>query len=186
MAPVRRSALSGNSGRTNNQSYFLPRFAANLSWLYQEVPFLERFDAAAKSGFKAVEFLFPHSFHPGQIVEKLSETNLRVVLFNLPPGNFDRGDRGIAALPGREIEFQTSVQLATEYAQALNVPRLHVMAEVTTGAEPDRAKEAYLSNIQFLLEQTNSPDLLIMLEPINHRDIPGYFLTTLEQAAEIL
>jgi 2-dehydrotetronate isomerase len=164
----------------------MPRFAANLSWLYPEITFLERFDAAAKSGFKAVEFLFPYSFRPLQIAEKLSETGLTLVLFNLPPGNFDRGDRGIAAVPGREDEFRTSVHLAIEYAHVLNVHCLHVMAGITSNIESNRAKETYLANLQFLLERTAACDLVITLEPINHRDFPGYFLTTVEQAATIL
>jgi 2-dehydrotetronate isomerase len=164
----------------------MPRFAANLSWLYQEVPFLERFNAAAKSGFNAVEFLFPYSVPARRIAQKLSETSLATVLFNLPPGDFDRGDRGIAAIPGREKDFQASVQVALEYAQALQAPRLHVMAGITSNLDSNCAKQTYLSNIQFVLEQTTSLDLMITLEPLNHYDVPGYFLSTLEQAASIV
>jgi len=164
----------------------MPKFAANLSWLYQEQPFLERFAAAARSGFKAVEFLFPYSFRPAEIAAKLEENGLTAVLFNLPPGDFDRGERGIAALPGRERDFQVSIRQALEYASVLNVKRLHIMAGITSTIDPTRARATYLANIQFALDQTNGTDRMITLEPINHRDIPGYFLSTIEQAAEIL
>jgi 2-dehydrotetronate isomerase len=164
----------------------MPKFAANLSWLYQEKPFLQRFAAAAQSGFEAVEFLFPYAFRPPEIATNLAENNLKAVLFNLPPGDFDRGERGIAALPGREKDFQASVQLALEYAGALNVDRLHVMAGITSNIDPAKAQAAYLANIQFAIEQIAGSDRLITLEPINDRDIPGYFLRTVEQAADIL
>ena len=164
----------------------MPKFAANLSWLYQEKPFLERFAAAGQSGFEAVEFLFPYAFRPSEIATKLGENNLRAVLFNLPPGDFDRGERGIAALPGSEKDFQASVQLALEYAEALNVDRLHVMAGITPNIDPAKARAAYLANIRFALDQIAGSDRLVTLEPINDRDIPGYFLRTVEQAADVL
>ena len=164
----------------------MPKFAANLSWLYQELPFLERFNAAANFGFKAVEFLLPYQFPPAQISAMLQDTGLTAVLFNLPPGDFDQGDRGIAAIPGREKEFRNSVRLAFEYAQILQVRRLHVMAGITYGVEPEKAQATFLSNIEFVLDQTAGLDLLITLEPINDRDIPGYYLSRLEQAATIL
>lgn len=164
----------------------MPKFAANLSWLYQEESFLERFAAAAQSGFEAVEFLFPYAFRPPEIAAKLAENNLQAVLFNLPPGDFDRGERGIAALPGREKDFQASVQLALEYAEALNVDRLHVMAGITSNIDPGKAHATYLANIRFALDQIAGSNRLITLEPINSREIPGYFLRTVEQAADIL
>lgn len=164
----------------------MPKFAANLSWLYQELPFLDRFHAAARSGFKAVEFLFPYSFGKAEIAATLADTGLTAVLFNLPPGDFDGGERGLAALPGREGEFKGSVQHALEYAKVLNVQRLHIMAGITDGIDAIQAHATFLTNIQFVLDETVGSDLIIMIEPINHRDIPGYFLTTLEQAADIL
>lgn len=164
----------------------MPKFAANLSWLYQELPFLDRFDAAARSGFKAVEFLFPYQFNPTEISSRLRETGLTAVLFNLPPGDFAKGERGIAAIPGREKEFHSSVQLALEYANALQVRRLHVMAGITKGIESEKAKATFLSNLEFALGQAADRDLLIVIEPINNRDFPGYYLTTVEQAAAIL
>jgi hydroxypyruvate isomerase len=164
----------------------MPKFAANLSWLYQELPFLDRFDAAARSGFKAVEFLFPYQFKPAEISSRLRETGLTAVLFNLPPGDFAKGERGIAAIPGREKEFHSSVRLALEYANALQVRRLHVMAGITKGIELEKAKATFLSNLEFALAQTADRDLLIVIEPINNRDFPGYYLTTVEQAGAIL
>jgi 2-dehydrotetronate isomerase len=162
----------------------MPKFAANLSWLYQELPFLDRFDAAARSGFKAVEFLFPYQFSATEISTKLRETGLTAVLFNLPPGDFEKGERGIAAIPGRENEFRNSVRLALEYASVLAVPRLHVMAGITRGIEQENASATFLSNLEFALGQTTHLEFLI--EPINNRDFPGYYLTTIEQAAGIL
>jgi hydroxypyruvate isomerase len=164
----------------------MPKFAANLSWLYQELPFLERFDAAAEFGFKAVEFLFPYQFPASEILTRVRHTGLTVALFNLPPGDFDKGERGIAAIPGRENEFRNSVQPALEYASALNVHRLHIMPGITQGIELEKAHASFLSNIDFVLNQTADLDLVITLEPINNRDIPGYYLSTIEQAAAIL
>lgn len=164
----------------------MPKFAANLSWLYQELPFLERFDAAARFGFKAVEFLFPYQFRPAEIATSLRNAGLTAVLFNLPPGDFDKGERGIAAIPGREKEFRDSVRLALEYAKVLEVGRLHLMAGITQGIEPKEAGKTFLANIEFALEQTSDFEVLVALEPINHRDIPGYFLSTIEQTATIL
>ena len=164
----------------------MPKFAANLSWLYQELPFLDRFDAAARFGFKAVEFLFPYQFGAGEIAARLEASGLEAVLFNLPPGDFDKGERGIAAIPGRENEFRDSVQKALEYAQILNVQRLHVMAGSMNGLDPVKMRATYLANIEFALERTADLDALVTLEPINNRDIPGYFLSTIEQTAAIL
>jgi len=164
----------------------MPKFAANLSWLYQDLPFLDRFPAAAASGFKAVEFLFPYVFKPAEIAARLEETELTMVLFNAPPGDFDKGERGLAALPSREGDFRASVQQALEHVGWLQPKCLHLMAGITEGIGPDRALETYLTNIQFVLEQTKGTDLIITLEPINTRDIPGYFLKTIEQAADIL
>jgi 2-dehydrotetronate isomerase len=164
----------------------MPKFAANLSWLYQELPFLDRFGAAARSGFKAVEFLFPYQFSPAEISERLRETGLTAVLFNLPPGDFANGERGIAAIPGREKEFFDSVRLALEYASVLEVRRLHIMAGITQDIEMEKANAAFLSNLEFALDQAADRDLRFVVEPINNRDFPGYHLTTIEQASTIL
>jgi 2-dehydrotetronate isomerase len=164
----------------------MPKFAANLSWLFQELPFVERFGAAERSGFKAVEFLFPYQFRPAEISTRLRENGLKAVLFDFLPGDFEKGERGIAAIPGREKEFRDSVQLAFEYAKILDVRRLHIMAGITRGIESEKVHATFLSNIELALGEAADLDLLILLEPINHRDIPGYYLTTVEQAAAIL
>ena len=106
----------------------MPKFAANLSMLYQELPFLDRFGAAAKDGFRGVEYLFPYAFEAREILARLDEHGLQQVLFNAPPGNWDGGERGIASLAGREAEFRASVASALVYAEALRCPRVHVMA----------------------------------------------------------
>jgi hydroxypyruvate isomerase len=162
------------------------KFAANLSWLYQELPFLDRFDAAASSGFKAVEFLFPYQFNPAEMASRLHAAGLTAVLFNLPPGDFEKGERGIAAIPGRENDFRASVQVALDYANILGVRRLHVMAGITQGIEPEKAQATFLSNLEFAVGQTADLDIVVVIEPINNRDFPGYYLTTVEQAAAIL
>jgi hydroxypyruvate isomerase len=162
------------------------KFAANLSWLYQDLPFLERFKAATKSGFKAVEFLFPYPFKPAEIAARLEETELTMVLFNAPPGDFDKGVRGLAAIPSRESDFRPSVQQALEYVGWLRPKCLHIMAGIMGDVDPERTLDTYLTNIQFVLEETKGTDLIITLEAINSRDMPGYFLTTIEQAGSIL
>jgi hydroxypyruvate isomerase len=114
--------------RIDNQSYFMPRVAANLSLRHTELPFLERFEAAAKDGFDAVEYLFPYTWPSEEMVARLKGNALRQVLFNAPPGNYDGGERGLACLPGLEAEFRVSIDQALRYAHALECPRIHVMA----------------------------------------------------------
>ena len=139
----------------------MPKFAANLSWLYQDLPFLQRFKAAAKSGFKAVEFLFPYPFKPAEISARLEETELTMVLFNAPPGDFDKGERGLAAIPSRESDFRASVQQALEYVGRLRPKCLHIMAGIMGDVDPERALESYLTNIQFVLEETKGTELML-------------------------
>lgn len=164
----------------------MPKFAANLSWLFPELPFLRRFDAAKNAGFRAVEFLFPYEYRPGEIKEALTRNQLTPILFNAPPGDFERGERGLACLPGREKDFQNSVRKALEYADALGVRRIHVMAGIPTGIEAAAARSTLLKNLRFALNEVSDFDIQLLLEPINTRDIPSYYLTTIEQAAGIL
>jgi hydroxypyruvate isomerase len=161
----------------------MPRLAANISWLFTELPFLERFEAAAAAGFTAIECLFPYDHPAEEISQALAKQKLSIVLFNAPPGNFAAGDRGLAAVPGRQDEFRKSLELALQYAVGLAVPRLHVMSGIT--AKPD-APLVLRRNLEFALEQTKELALELTLEPINSRDIPGYFLTTLEQTAALI
>jgi hydroxypyruvate isomerase len=149
------------------------RFAANLSWLFQEWPFLDRFAAAADAGFTAVEYLFPYDHAPGDIAQRLARHGLSQVLFNLPPGDFAAGERGIAALAGREQEFRASVETALNYARATGTPRLHLMAGI---AEGGAAIAAYQDALKFACEAAERHGIQILIEPINGRDIPGYLM----------
>lgn len=157
----------------------MPRFAANLSMMFNEVAFLDRFQAAADAGFRGVEFLFPYE-HPKEIVaEKLKSAGLANVLFNLPPGDFAKGERGLAALAGREEEFRAAVDLALEYAEALGTPCLHAMAGLRqSGAD----RGVYVRNLKYAASKCESAGRKLLIEPINTRDIPGYFLNTQAEA----
>ncbi len=161
----------------------MPRFAANLSFLFTELPFLDRFEAAADAGFKGVEFMFPYAFEIADIRARLDSTGLELVLFNLPPGHWDKGERGFAALPGREDEFATRVDMALRYAEPLGCKRLHAMAGLTThGAK----HEAYVSNLKLAADWARPLGIDILIEPINTRDMPDYFLSRTEQARAII
>ena len=155
----------------------MPKFAANLSMMFTEVPFPERFAAAAKAGFKGVEFLFPYDYPAADVARWLKENDLQNALFNLPPGDFAGGERGIASLPGREEEFRAGVAKALEYAQALGTPTLHVMAGLLP-ADADRAayRARYVANVRYAARELAKHELTLVLEAINTRDMPGYFL----------
>lgn len=166
----------------------MPRFAANLSMMYQEHVFLDRFAAAAADGFRAVEYLFPYAFDPAEIAARLREHGLRQVLFNAPPGHWDGGERGLACLPGRESDFRRDfVEKALPYAQALGCPRIHVMAGlVPQGAERAALGATYLSNLRWAARQAAAQGLDVLIEPINTRDMPGYFLNRQDDAHHIV
>ena len=165
----------------------MPRFAANLSTLYQEVAFLDRFAAAAHSGFKAVEYLFPYAYAPQELADKLRAHNLQQVLFNTPAGDWEAGERGLACLPGREAEFIDGIALAIRYAQALNCPRLHVMAGVVPSTENSEQFESiYIANLRHASALAAPYGIELMLEPINSRDMPGFFLNCQAQAHTLL
>jgi hydroxypyruvate isomerase len=164
----------------------MPRFAANLSMMYNEVPFLDRFAAAARDGFKAVEFLFPYAHAPEEIARRLEHNGLELVLFNLPPGNWDAGERGLAALPGREAEFADGLAEALRYARALRCPRLHVMAGIPPqGADVRACRATYVRVLKLACERAAGEGLTLLIEPINTRDIPGYFLNRQDEAHAI-
>lgn len=164
----------------------MPRFAANLSMMYQEYAFLDRFEAAARDGFKAVEFLFPYDFPASEIRARLTAHGLQQVLFNAPPGDFIAGERGIAALPGREKEFHRGIETALAYAEVLGTDRLHVMAGLL-GASDDveRHRAKYLDQLAFAAAQAKPYGVTIVIEPINTRDMPGYFLNYQDDAQAI-
>jgi hydroxypyruvate isomerase len=164
----------------------MPRFAANLSMMYTEVPFLQRFAAAAQDGFTGVEFLFPYEWPAEQIAELLQQHGLQQVLFNAPPGGVDAssiaaawglGLRGTAALPGREAEFRAGVTLALQYAQALQCPRIHCMAGIPLqDTDPALAQATYERNLRWAAQAAAGQNTTLLIEPINTRDMPGYFL----------
>ena len=157
----------------------MPKFAANLSMMFNEVPFPERFAVAAKAGFKAVEFLFPYDYAPAEVAAWLQKYGLKNALFNMPPGDFAGGERGIASLPGREAEFREGVAKAVEYALALGTPTVHCMAGLfPAGADRARHRALYIENVRFAAQEMAKHGRILVIEPINPRDIPGYFLNT--------
>jgi hydroxypyruvate isomerase len=164
----------------------MPRFAANLSLMYNEVPFLERFAAAAKDGFEAVEYLFPYEFAASEIKARLDAHGLVQALFNAPPGEWASGERGVAALPGREEEFERGIETALEYAAVLGNRKLHVMAGLV-GANDDRVRhrDVYLRNLEHATTAARSAGVTILIEPINTRDMPGYFLNRQDEGQAI-
>lgn len=164
----------------------MPRFAANLSMLYPQYDFLERFAAAAADGFEAVEYLFPYDYSARELKQRLDDNGLTQVLFNAPPGDWAAGERGTVTLPGREAQFRAGFDLALEYAAVLGNTRIHVMA----GLLPDERERArhhavYLENLAYATAQAARVGVRVMLEPINNRDMPGFFLTRQDQAQAI-
>ena len=175
----------------------MPRFAANLSMLYNELPFLDRFAAAAADGFKAVEFLFPYAWPAAQLAALLQQHGLQQVLFNAPPGGGDEpaaidaawagGSRGTACLPGQQAEFRAGVQLALRYAAALQCPRVHVMAGLAPVAlARETAHATYVENLRWAATQAAAQGVQVLIEPINTRDMPGFFLNYQAQAHAVL
>jgi hydroxypyruvate isomerase len=165
----------------------MPNFAANLSMLYTEMPFLDRFGAAAKAGFKGVEFLFPYAVPKEEIAKRLQAHGLTQVLFNLPPGNWDAGERGIACLPDRQGEFRDGVGLALDYAEALGCKMVHCMAGLRpAGTSEEGLRATYVANLAVAAGQARKAGINLVIEPINTRDIPGYYLNYSKQALAII
>ena len=165
----------------------MPRFAANLSMLYNEHEFLDRFAAAAQDGFQAVEYLFPYAFEAQELKQRLHNNGLQQVLFNAPPGDWEAGERGLACLPGREREFQEGFHKALAYAEALDCPRIHVMAGLKpTGIDMATLEKTYIQNIAWAASQAQKSGRDVLIEPINTRDMPGFFLNYQEQAHHIV
>ncbi|MFJ6632129.1 2-oxo-tetronate isomerase [Streptomyces sp. NPDC091376] len=164
----------------------MPRFAANLSMMYTEHAFPDRFAAASADGFDAVEYLFPYAYDAAGLRGRLDENGLRQVLFNAPPGAWDSGERGTAALPGREAETRAGVERALEYAATLGCPRVHVMAGLVrqdaTPAQLAEHRDTYLANLAWAAERAAAAGVDILIEPINRRDMPGYFLNRQTEA----
>jgi hydroxypyruvate isomerase len=165
----------------------MPRFAANLSMLYGEHDFLERFAAAAGDGFQGVEYLFPYDFRKEQLADKLREHGLVQVLHNLPAGDWGKGERGIACLPDRVGEFQEGVGRAIEYATALGCKQVNCLAGIAPeGVAPDKVRQTFVANLKFAAPRLKQAGIRLLIEPVNTRDIPGFYLNRSDQAVEIL
>ena len=164
----------------------MPRFAANLTMMYTEHAFTDRFAAAAQDGFKGVEFLFPYDFPAAVLRQQLADNGLQQALFNAPPGDWAAGERGIASLPGREDEFKRSIDSALDYARVLGNTKLHVMAGLIR-PEQDRARHRalYLDNLAYAARVAATQGVTVVIEPINTRDIPGFFLNRQDDAQAI-
>ncbi|MGY2486108.1 2-oxo-tetronate isomerase [Cupriavidus sp. CP313] len=155
----------------------MPRFAANLSMMYNEHAFLDRFAAAAADGFRAVEFLFPYEHAAAELRARLDANGLTQALFNAAPGDWAAGERGLAALPGREADFRGTIGRALEYAGVIGNDRIHVMAGlIPADADRARCRATYLENLAFAAKAAAAQGVTVLIEPINPRDMPGYFL----------
>ena len=165
----------------------MPKFAANLTMLFNEVPFLDRFERAAKAGFDAVEFLFPYAFPTAEIKARLEGHGLKLVLHNLPAGNWDAGERGLACLPDRVDEFRDGVARAIEVGVALDVPQLNCLAgKAPMGASDATLRQTFVANLRYAAAELKRAGLKLLVEPINTFDIPGFYLNRTAQAVSIL
>ncbi|MBA8878936.1 hydroxypyruvate isomerase [Phyllobacterium myrsinacearum] len=165
----------------------MPKFAANLTMLFNEVPFLERFDHAAKAGFEGVEFLFPYDFGKQELRSALDRNDLTQVLHNLPAGDWAKGERGVAVLPDRIDEFRRGVIQAIDYAAALGCNQVNCLAGIApAGLSDDVLRTTFVSNLRLAATELAKHGIRLLIEPINHYDIPGFYLNTVEQAASII
>ena len=165
----------------------MPRIAANLSMLFNEVPFLDRFEAAAKAGFTAVEFLFPYDHKAADLRSRLDGNVLRLVLHNLPPGDWANGERGIGCHPDRVGEFRDGVGRAIEYATALGAPQLNCLAGIAPkDVSADKLRATFVANLRFAAEKLKAAGIKLLIEPINFFDIPGFYLNRTQQALDLI
>ncbi|MGF9566270.1 2-oxo-tetronate isomerase [Neorhizobium sp. JUb45] len=163
----------------------MPKFAANLSMMFNERPFLERFQAAANAGFTAVEYLFPYEYPAEVIAEALRAAGLKQALFNMPPGDWAAGDRGLASLPHRREEFQSALGTAISYGKTIGTPLLHMMAGIAPSDDP-AALSCYRDNLEMAADATAEAGIGLVIEPINKRDMPGYFLNDFNRTFELV
>ena len=165
----------------------MPRFAANLTTLFTEWPFLERFAAAAAAGFTAVECQFPYEFDKNAVAEALRREGLEMVLINLPAGDWNQGEAGLACLPGREAEFREGVLLCIDYAQALGCQQVNCLAGIVPGdADRKPFQTCFEENLSFADDRLGAAGIRLLIEPINTRDLPGFFLSTTDHASETI
>ena len=165
----------------------MPQFAANLTMLFNELPFLDRFQAAAQAGFKGVEFLFPYAYDAHEIKARLEANGLQLVLHNLPPGDWDSGERGIACHPDRVDEFRAGVVRGIEYAQVLGVKQLNCLAGKSPTDVPDAVlRQTLVNNLRYAAAEFKKAGMRVLVEPINTFDIPGFYIHRTEQALGVL
>jgi hydroxypyruvate isomerase len=165
----------------------MPKFSANLTMLFGEADFFNRFEKAAKAGFKGVEYLFPYAFDKEQLVNELGRYGLEQVLHNLPAGDWEAGERGIACLPAREGEFQEGVGNAIEYAKALKCPLLNCLVGKTPGgAPPENVRQILVKNLRFAATALEKEGIQLLIEPLNDRDVPGFYLVHMRDAVELI
>jgi hydroxypyruvate isomerase len=165
----------------------MPRFAANLTMMFTEVPFLDRFDAAARAGFEAVEFLFPYAFPANEIRSRLAANGLQLVLHNLPAGNWDAGERGIACHPDRVVEFHQGVARAIEYANVLGVRQLNcLVGKAPPAADRATIRRTMVANLRFAAGELQRAGLKLLVEPINSYDIPGFFVNRTDEGLRLI
>src|SRR6185437_5793756 len=165
----------------------MPKFAANLSMLYTELDFPDRFDAAARAGFKGVEYLFPYAYDKALLADKLARNGLAQVLHNLPAGDWAAGERGIAVLPDRVGEFQDGVGKAIEYATALGCRQLNVLAGIApASADPERLHETFVANVRFAAQKLEAAGIRLLIEAINTFDIPGFYVRGTQQTLDLI
>ncbi|HVL75226.1 MAG TPA: hydroxypyruvate isomerase [Noviherbaspirillum sp.] len=163
------------------------KLAANLTMLFNEVPFLDRFEQAARAGFRGVEFLFPYGFHADQIAEKLDAYQLELVLHNLPAGDWEAGERGIACHPGRSAEFREGVEEALHYAKGLGVRQLNcLLGKLPPGTDREEATRTASDNLRYAADMLQEHGIRLLIEPINSFDIPGFSLTHTQQAVDLI
>jgi hydroxypyruvate isomerase len=165
----------------------MPKFAANLTMLYNEVDFLDRFDAAAKSGFAGVEYLFPYAYPKEQLAERLAKHKLTQVLHNLPAGDWAGGERGIACHPDRVGEFQDGVGKAIDYANALGCKQVNCLAGIApAGVASEKVRGTFVANLRFAADKLGAAGIKLLIEPINTYDIPGFWLSRTQQALDVI
>ena len=165
----------------------MAKFAANLTMLFTEVPFIERFEQAHRAGFKAVEYLFPYAFDAEVLAGELKKYDFEQALFNMPPGDWDAGERGFAAIPGREDEFRASVDTALNYALTLGCKKVHAMSGIVDNTfSYQQHVDTFISNIRFAADVFAEHGIELMIEPLNNRDVPGYFVSRQREAVELI
>jgi hydroxypyruvate isomerase len=165
----------------------MPKFAANLSFLFTELAFLDRFKAARDAGFRAVEFMFPYDYEKEELSKQLHDNELAIILHNLPAGNWAAGERGIACHPDRIKEFRQGVELGVQYAKALGVHQLNCLAGIPPAhATFEQAREAAVTNLAFAAQRLGDAGIKLLIEPVNTIDVPGFFVSTSKFGLELI